>query len=83
MVKAEDLIIRQMKDPLKRRQKQSGKIGNLSEKEVSSLRNLYSKNSSAVYGGVKTLKEASGLPIKKINEFLQKIAAHTKYGPFR
>ena len=83
MVKAEDLIIRQMKDPLKRRQKQLGKIGNLSEKEVSSLRNLYSKNSSAVYGGVKNLKEASGLPIKKVSVFLQKTAAHTKYGPIR
>ena len=71
------------KEDLKHRQSSSAKTGQISDNELRKLKNLYSKNGTAVYGSAKNLQKASGLPKDKVVQFLQKTAAHTKYGPFR
>ena len=43
---------------------------------------MYTKGPAA-YGSIKNLKKASGLPMNKVRQFLEKTAAHSKYGIYR
>ena len=52
------------------------------KKKEKSLNYMYTKGPAA-YGSIKNLKKASGLPMNKVRQFLEKTAAHSKYGIYR